>query len=562
MQEDFPRTPSPVYNHSRSSSRAANEDGVDDIQLTHLRDAALGSVPLADLSAVVASLSRSSTPNPGGVQMHGGSSSGIAPTILSAPLARVPTPSPDIALAASRSASPGAAMMAAVSGLASSLSTELRSAPLGTASSASAAELAAALQSFNLSDVHAATAAEERENLHQHQQLQQEQRDQQQSQLRAQQQQQQRHQRAQMSQAQAQVQAQAQAQAAQAVYPQALVYSQVSQAIQQQQQQQQVLDQNYRGQMKFGVQNMTPQTQAPGMQPGASAQNVYAAAAAAAAMSYMAAGGNPYYQNMHSALYAPQYGLGGYPMNPGMMAPMMAGYPPGTLPVTFDGAAAAAAAAVAASMGVRTAMPGSPGGAAVGAGVDVQNLYKFAGQPGIQDPFYLQYIRAAEESARAAAVLNDPSVMRGYMGGNPVDVFEFQKNQLLGYAADQKAQYQRSGAIGVPVASKSGSVSPAYYGSPPGVGLVLPYGNSPLASPVLPGSPVAPTNMSRRDERGLRLASSRSASAVPSYPGWQSQRGSDAGDEVRGSSLLEEFKNSKTRRFELSDIAGHVGEFR
>ena len=49
---------------------------------------------------------------------------------------------------------------------------------------------------------------------------------------------------------------------------------------------------------------------------------------------------------------------------------------------------------------------------------------------------------------------------------------------------------------------------------------------------------------------------------VQALPAWQPQRTSDTADEIRGSTLLEEFKNSKTRRFELSDIAGHVVEFR
>ena len=50
--------------------------------------------------------------------------------------------------------------------------------------------------------------------------------------------------------------------------------------------------------------------------------------AAAAAAMYMAQQ-NPYYANMNSAaVYGPQYGLGGYPVNPAMLAPMMAGYPP------------------------------------------------------------------------------------------------------------------------------------------------------------------------------------------------------------------------------------------
>ncbi len=319
--------------------------------------------------------------------------------------------------------------------------------------------------------------------------------------------------------------------------------------------------------MKFSVPGLaSQQAQASALQPtlhaGATAPNMYAAAAAAM---YMA--GNPYYSNLNSAaVYAPQYGIGGYPVNPAVLAPMMTGYPP---QVTFD---AATAAAVAASMGVRTGVPGSPGQAAV----DMQHLYKFTGQAGsgispqIHDPIYLQqYMQRAADEARA---LNDPALYRTYnVGGGNVDLMELQKSQLgvmLGYTGEQKSQYARTGSIGVPIVSnKSGSVSPAYYGSPPGVGMAMPYNNSPLTSPVLPGSPVGPGSLSvRRDDRNLRLSSgtgrSSATAAGTSYSGWQSQRSSETTEEIRGSTLLEEYKNSKTRRFELSDITGHVVEFR
>jgi hypothetical protein len=129
-------------------------------------------------------------------------------------------------------------------------------------------------------------------------------------------------------------------------------------------------------------------------------------------------------------------------------------------------------------------------------------------------------------------------------------------------------QFARTGSMGIPSANqKSGSVSPAYYGSPPGVA----FNNSPLTSPVLPGSPVGPGGFGvRRDERSMRLSSSASrtgsgnmgSSGGGAYAGWQGQKASETTEEARGSTLLEEFKNSKTRRFELSDIAGHVVEFR
>jgi pumilio RNA-binding family len=161
--------------------------------------------------------------------------------------------------------------------------------------------------------------------------------------------------------------------------------------------------------------------------------------------------------------------------------------------------------------------------------------------------------------------MNDPSMLG--VGGYHMDTLEMQKNHIFGYPIDQKNQYSRTGSYGMPMGNKSNSLSPAYYGSPPGVGFVMPYGSSPVSSPVLPGSPLAPSGFSmRQGDHNLRFPSSgssgRSTSAGSYNTNWQGQKTSDSGEEPKGSSLLEELKNNKTRRFELADIVGHVLEFR
>jgi pumilio RNA-binding family len=132
---------------------------------------------------------------------------------------------------------------------------------------------------------------------------------------------------------------------------QALAYSQALQ----QQHLYSGVDFGFRGQPKFGVPGMaSQQAQAAALQGNTTPANMYTAAAAAMYMAQQ----NPYYANMNSgAVYGPQYGLGGYPVNPTMLAPMMAGYPPSV----FDPATAAALA----SMGVRAGVPDSPAQAAV-----------------------------------------------------------------------------------------------------------------------------------------------------------------------------------------------------
>ncbi|KAJ7547820.1 hypothetical protein O6H91_08G105300 [Diphasiastrum complanatum] len=285
---------------------------------------------------------------------------------------------------------------------------------------------------------------------------------------------------------------------------------------------------------KFTNQNLESQAQASNLfsniHAGAVAPNMYAAVAAA--MPYMTAA-NPYLQSLHSAaIYGPQYGMGGYLLNPTMIPPMIAGYP------------------------------------ALGAGVDIQQLLKYPGHAGLTfpspapDPLYYQYMQRAAENLYVAAASTDFSSIRTYIGGATVENIDPHKAQAgtLGYSTEQKSsQHRRSGAGGIPITNKTAPVASAYYGSPHGVSFVLPNCNSPVGSPVLSGTL---SNIAlRRDDRALHLPSGPGRSSGGVHAGWQSPRSSDGNDLLRASSLLEEFKNNKTRRFELSDISGHVVEF-
>ncbi|MCO5588874.1 hypothetical protein L7F22_042835 [Adiantum nelumboides] len=499
IQEDFPRTPSPVFSQLRPPSRTANEEGVEtDGQLGHLREPMLAAAAVSELNATLLGSrsatpsavlgSRSATPNPGissrsatpnpGVAHIMGSSAGS-----SGPVARLPTPEPDVSLLTG-------------------------SASMGKAASG----LVASMQSLNLG-VQGSSSSEQQES----QQLQEE-AGEDHLPLRLQ------HNNRPLSQPQ----------------------SQVSQTLHPQQHQLSGLELSTRAQAKFGASNSQPSVQPTS---GTNNTNNMYAAAAAAAMSYMAA--NPYYQGLQA--YAPHYGLGGY-MNPALIPVMMANYP------AYD---TAAAAAVAAGMGARA--PGSPNGA----GLDMQQLYKYTGQAGasmqspLQDPLYYHYLQQySTEDARNALNLSDPSLLRGY----PLDSLEMQKNHLnsmFGYSADQKSQLPRSGSYGLPLGSKPASLSPAYYGSPPTVGFVMPYGSSPISSPMFPNSPLVPSAFSLRQQADRNFRFSLGGARTPgggAYMSWQGQKLSDGGED-KGSSLLEELKNNKTRRFELGDIAGHVVEF-
>ncbi len=92
---------------------------------------------------------------------------------------------------------------------------------------------------------------------------------------------------------------------------------------------------------------------------------------------------------------------------------------------------------------------------------------------------------------------------------------------------------------------------PEYYGSLPWVGVVMPYSNSPLTNLVLPGSPVGTKSFSTwRDDRNLHLfwrTSTSSATTIgTNYFGCQSQRSPKKIVEIRGFTILEKYKNSKT----------------
>jgi pumilio RNA-binding family len=130
-----------------------------------------------------------------------------------------------------------------------------------------------------------------------------------------------------------------------------------------------------------------------------------------------------------------------------------------------------------------------------------------------------------------------------------VDPLEIQKSQI-----NSLLQLSRAGHYGAQPGSKSSSYAPPYYGAP-GIGFMMPYGSSSISSPLLPGSPLVGNAFSLR-QADPRIPIGAGKNNI--YMGTSSE----SGEELKGSTLLEELKNNKTRKFELADIAGHVIEFR
>ncbi|KAA8549298.1 hypothetical protein F0562_000982 [Nyssa sinensis] len=252
------------------------------------------------------------------------------------------------------------------------------------------------------------------------------------------------------------------------------------------------------------------------------------------------------------------YGLSGYSINPVMQSMMGSHLGTSNLPPLYENVAAASAMAFP-GMDSRLLGGGLASGSNLNTASESQNLSRIGNQMAgsslqapFVDPMYLQYLRTAEYAPAQVAALNDPSMDRNYLGNSYVDLL--QKAYLGSLLSPQKSQY------GVPLGSKSnGSNHHGYYGTP-AYGVGLSYPGSPLASPVIPNSPIGPGNPMRHGELNMRFPSGmRNLSGGVMGP-WHLEAGCNVDDSF-ASSLLEEFKSNKTKCFELSEIVGHVVEF-
>ncbi|KAJ4830492.1 hypothetical protein Tsubulata_012814 [Turnera subulata] len=307
------------------------------------------------------------------------------------------------------------------------------------------------------------------------------------------------------------------------------------------------MDQFLHGPSKFSAEAQ-PVLQSSGFTPP-----VYAAAAG-----YMTSP-NPYYANLQAAgLYSPQYGLGGYTLNSAVVPPFVAGYPPhGAFPVAFDGHG---------SPNLNARMSAASGSGSISHAVDMQHLHKFYGQlgyavpPSFTDPVYMQYYQQPYGLPYGVSGQLDPlASMAGIIGGQNIAADSKKGSEVPVASDDQKLQHQRTGVSNMNH-GRVGIMNPPYFGNPPNMGMLMHYPSSPLASPVLPGSPMGSTSVSGgRSEMRFPAGAGRYA---PLYPGWPGQRGSEGFNDPKIYNFLEDLKSGKGRRFELSDIAGHIVEFR
>ncbi|XP_028773708.1 pumilio homolog 6, chloroplastic [Neltuma alba] len=274
----------------------------------------------------------------------------------------------------------------------------------------------------------------------------------------------------------------------------------------------------------------------------------------ATAAAYMTSA-NPYYANLQaSGMYSPQY-VGGYTFNPSPIPPYVAAYSPhGAVPVVVDGATGS------------SFTPHSPAVSSAGSishGAEMVHASKFLGQfgfplqPSFGDPMYMQYHQQPLVEGYGFSGNYDQLASRASAGAQVGPLDSQKRASSVAYLDDKKLQHQRSG---VNMDSRRGGLMvPSYFGHPPNMGFVMQYPSSPLPSPVLSGYPESGTgHPGRRNEMKFSPVSGRSGGM---FSGWQGQRAFDSSHDPKIDNFLEELKSGKGRRFELSDIIGHIVEF-
>ncbi|XP_050209992.1 pumilio homolog 4 [Mercurialis annua] len=161
----------------------------------------------------------------------------------------------------------------------------------------------------------------------------------------------------------------------------------------------------------------------------------------------------------------------------------------------------------------------------------------------VMDSRYAQYLQRTSDYATQAN-----NQFRNLFGSSHGNLNEFQKAYLEELLAQQNHQYD-------PLMVKPGGMNQGYLRDP-SYGLGMPYMGNSMANSVLPSV----GSGSFRNEQVAHLNSMMRNSMGGSIGSWHPDVGSNI-ERRFVSSLLEEFKNNKSRSFELSDITDHVVEF-
>ncbi|KAK8928622.1 hypothetical protein KSP39_PZI017497 [Platanthera zijinensis] len=264
-----------------------------------------------------------------------------------------------------------------------------------------------------------------------------------------------------------------------------------------------------------------------------------------------AALGVQYYPNLHqSNLFSAQYGLGGVAVNASLLPQFFSGYHSyNAIPIPFENSTGS-------NYNVRTSGVSLGGNFSPG----YYGQIGIASQHSYTEPIYMPYFQHPSEQAYTGSGQMGPTNFRGSAIGSSQGSDPQKSSLQYACSPDQSPQAPRIGAINSPSGRKGVPANTDIYGNLPNLGLLVQYPTSPISSPVYPGSPVSNSGTSSRRSEGIRSPGS-SGRAGGTYSGWQSPRVQDKVDDSRLHSFLEELKSNKSRRYELSDIAGRIVDF-
>lgn len=304
------------------------------------------------------------------------------------------------------------------------------------------------------------------------------------------------------------------------------------------------MDKNSYGHGKFSSFEAQPSMNSPGLTPP-----LYASAG-----TYMPSG-NPFYPSFQPSgpgVYPSQYNVGGYALNSSLFPPFVAGYPSqGPVPMPFDATSGS-------SFNIRTTSVSTGEGIPHIGSTQHQKFYGHQGlmlQSPFVDPLHMQYFQHPFGDAYNASVQH--RLASSGVNGALADPSSKKEPIVAAYMGDQNLQSSLNGGPSISNPRKVGMPVGGYYGGLPGMGVMGQFPTSPIASPVLPSSPVGSTSqLGLRHEMRLSQGLNRNTGI---YSGWQGQR---TFEDSKKHSFLEELKSSNAQKFELSDIAGRIVEFR
>ena len=265
--------------------------------------------------------------------------------------------------------------------------------------------------------------------------------------------------------------------------------------------------------------------------------------------------GDPFYPNFQpSGLFAPQHSADGYAVSSSIFPPYMAGYSSqGTLSLPFEIAYGPNlnGQATTVSSGDRVPYAG-----------DFQNQTKYYGQHGLTlQPSYvdprMQYYPHSFYDTYPTALQQNQLPSRKLTGEQFNSLASQQTSDANACLDGKKFQPPINGGLPNPSVGNMGIPGGSYFGNSSSMDVMMQFPALSLGSPILPSSPMGGSNpLGGQNEMKIPLVSRENVRFSSGRRGFRS-----FGDPKK-QSVIEELKSIDSEKFELSDIAGRIVEFR